>query len=184
MFRLAALLAVFAFLLVGCTEAPIVYHRHVTSYGPGEFAYAGDVFIDVKGNPYKVPQEEFNRAVADVLSGPLWGQPIHFVSARAPDSRSPYKVVWVFDAPWYASYDRMCANPGSIQSEPPGTGRTTVTAALCRADYTVSYVYAGFTAQGPQDPAFRAAMQQIEVALLPERNEHNDRNGGDNQLRR
>jgi hypothetical protein len=186
MSRLAAPLAGLVLLLGGCAGQPIVYHRHVTSYSPGEFAYAGDVFIDVKGNPYKVPQEEFNRTVAGILSGSIWGQPVRFVSARAPESRSPYKVVWVFDPPWYASYDRMCQNPETIQSEAPGAGSTKVTAALCRSDYTVSYVYAGFAAQGPQDPAFRSALEQIELALLPAQNEHTRGrdDGGDPAIRR
>jgi hypothetical protein len=169
-----------ALALAGCTGVPIVYHSHVTTYYPGEYSYAGDVFLDVKGNPYKVPQEEFNRTVADMLSGSVWGYPTRFVSARAPDSRSPYKVVWVFDPPWYASYDRMCSGPETIQPVPSDTGATKVTAALCRSDYTVSYVYAGFAAQVPEDPAFRDAMHQIELALLPAFNQHirgNDENG-------
>jgi hypothetical protein len=161
-----------AFALAGCEGTPVVYNRHVTTYYPGEYTYGGDLFVDVKGNPYKVPQEQFNRTVAETLSGSIWGYPTHFVSTRPPESRSPYRVVWVFDPPESASYYRMCEAPETIEPLPPSGEWTKVTAALCRAEFTVSYVYAGFSAAGPEDPAFRRAMGQIEVALLPAFNEH------------
>jgi hypothetical protein len=167
-----------ALLLAGC-DAPTVYYRHVYTYMPGEYAYAGDLYLNVIGNPYKVPQEQFDSALAETMSGGVWGTPVRFVTARAPDSRSPYRVVMVFDPPWYASYDRLCAQPDTVQPVPPGPGNTKLSAALCRSDYPISYVYAGFVSQGPNDPAFRSAIQQIELALLPARNEHIDSSGGD-----
>jgi hypothetical protein len=176
MFRSCALLTVAAVTLGGC-GAPIVYYRHLTTYSPGEFAYAGDLYLDVHGNPYKVPQEEFNTALADSMTGGIWGKPVRFVTAHDPASRSPYKVVMVFDPPWYASYDRLCQQADAVQPLPPGPGSTKLSAALCRSDAPISYVYAGFTSTGPADPAFRTAMQQIELALLPPRNEHIDQAG-------
>jgi hypothetical protein len=173
-----------ACLTLAACDAPIVYYRHAYTYMPGEFAYAGDLYLDVIGNPYKVPQEQFDRTLADTMSGGVWGTPVRFVTARNPESRSPYKVVMVFDPPWYASYDRLCVQPEMVKPLPPGPGNTKLSAALCRSDYPISYVYAGFVSQGPNDPAFRSAIQQIELALLPARNEHIDQNGGDSDGRR
>jgi hypothetical protein len=172
--RSAALSAV-ALLLAGC-GAPTVYYRGVTTYAPGE--YGGNVYLDVRGNPYKVPQEQLNTAVADAMSGGVWGTPVRFSPARDAASTSPYKVVMAFDPPWYASNERLCQQAQTVQPVAPEAGATKVSAVLCRSDAPISYVYAGFASNGPADPSFRSAIQQIELALLPSRNEHISRNGG------
>jgi hypothetical protein len=182
MIRPCASCAALALLLAGC-GAPTVYYRHVTTYAPGEYAYGGsDLYLDVRGNPYKVPQEQLNATLADTMSGGVWGTPVRFVTARNPDSRSPYKVVMVFDPPWYASSERVCQQSEAfpLVTQP---GSTKVFATLCRSDAPISYVYAGFASDGPHDPAFRTAIHQIELALLPARNEHIDQNGGDDPRR-
>jgi hypothetical protein len=213
-----ALLGIAA-LLSGC-GAPTVYYRHVTSYMPGEYAYAGSVVLDVRGNPYNVSQEQLDAELVRTMSGSVWGTPTSFVSARDPASHSPYKVVWAFEAPWYASSDRLCARPELVQPMLPGQPAPAqpvapysivpqpvppiglgpapvppyaiapqpapaspgavirVYATLCRSDIPISYVYAGFVSNGPGDPAFRNAVQHIELALLPARNEHMSDNGG------
>jgi hypothetical protein len=184
MTRSTALIGGLTVVLAGCAGIPIVYHRHVTTYAPGEFAYAGNLYLDVRGNPYNVPKEQLQEALAEAMSGGIWGTPVEFVTKRPEPTTSPYKVVMVFDAPWYASYDRMCQQPDTIEPLAAAGGYTRLTAALCRSDTTISYVYAGFGSGGPADPAFRRAIQQIELALLPPRNEHIDQNGGDSSPRR
>ena len=173
-----------ACLTLAACDAPIVYYRHVSTYTPGEFAYAGDLYLEVVGNPYKVPQEEFDQKLADTMSAGVWGTPVRFVTEPAPESRSPYRVIMVFDPPNDASFNLLCAAPDMVEPMPPGPGNTKLSAVLCRGYYPISYVYAGFTSQGPADPAFRTAIHQIELALLPARNEHIDQNGGDSGGRR
>jgi hypothetical protein len=166
-----------ALTLVGC-GAPIVYYRYVSTYTPGEYAYAGPLWLDVRGNPYNVTQQQLDTALADDMSGGIWGIPTQFVTTRDPMSRSPYKVVWMFDPPNYATGDFLCGGGKTVQQTSSG-GSTKVFAVLCRGDVPISYVYAGFASDGPGDPAFRTAVQYIEVQLLPPRNENFGTAGAD-----
>jgi hypothetical protein len=157
--------------LAGCTGVPMIGNVYYDSaYRPGEQAYAGPLGVDVPGGG-----PELTQAVIEAMQGATFGVPSRLES-WTPQSRSPYRLVVIFDPPRALSAGRMCEGPPPPNPRPArAMVQIPVSATLCRADKVMSAADAGVPfADGPNTPGFRKGLSQVMIALFPARNPHLD----------
>jgi hypothetical protein len=145
-------------MLAGCDDWAFLEPAYYSpSFEPGEEAAQGvDMPFLLRGNPFAVPEAEFDRDVTDVMDGWAFGVPLHF--AVAGDPNAAYRVVMIFNPPSSADGNALCQRPMTVQaiatSEPPP--RQPLVVALCRGDSPLSYVSGSIEiAGGPRSAAFR-----------------------------
>ena len=156
-------------LLAACTPGRVDYVHVGSGYAPLQYArvpYTKAMRADVSGNPFDMPQEDFNRLVNEAIQPP---------GVQISDA-SPYVIHFAFGIS-AMSVEHACTAPGRTGK---GGGPIAVTAAYCRGTgsaltYLVGSVD-GIT--GPEDPRFRQFLRNIVVKLFPrETEESQDRDG-------
>jgi hypothetical protein len=171
-FGSAAASVLAASLLAACAgmPTPIAVPSYNPGYSPGEELYAGnDVPALIRGNPFAMPEPEFDRSVLAAMQG--WAfKPAHFVPAADPNA--VYRVVLMLNPPNVLG-GTLCARP--LRAAPlfgvPPAPRVPVAAALCRADDYLAYAYGSIeTEGGPDGDKFRRGIGQLVALLFPVRN--------------
>src|SRR5207302_6679983 len=100
--------------LSGCADAPVLVpdYDYGAGFSEGEWGYsASDFPVLVHGNPFAVPQAEFNQAVADEMRGWTLGPEVNFDASGNPNA--VYRVAMVFDPPGHATGYSLCAQPAA-----------------------------------------------------------------------
>ncbi|MBV9523381.1 MAG: hypothetical protein JO010_11340 [Alphaproteobacteria bacterium] len=163
--------------LASCAGVPIVGPAYyAVGYTPGEERVAGvEMPVLVRGNPFAVPQAEFDAEVTDAMQGWPFGLVLHFTPQGNPNA--VYRVVMVFNPPAGVGDATYCIRPLPVQAVfglAPGAARTPVNAVFCRGDGVLASAAGSLsTAGGPQSPDFRAGVGQFTAALFPPRNPEN-----------
>ena len=139
-------------------------------YTPSILNYAathGGILTQVVGNPFDVPQEDLDRAIAGVMAVSHFGQNVPFVTTRPEGFRSPYRVIVLFDNQRGYTTVKLCGeDPASFQ--PAWEGKLRIHAALCANKNPLTSVFGDIAgATGPNDPLFRKLIGQITLGLLP-----------------
>ncbi len=140
------------------------------AYTPTVLNYAsthGGILIEVVGNPFEVPKEELDRAVARIMAGSHFGPNVAFVTEPPEDFRSPYRVVLLFDARPGMSAHALCGS--GVDTVPRETGgKLRVHAVLCARDAPLTAVSGSVSGDvGLDDSRFRKLLGQITINLFP-----------------
>lgn len=158
-------------LAAGCAGAPIIGNRYYDSgYASLEYRAQGDLPVIVYGDPFPVPQSEFDQNVASALQGTTFGTATTFVPASR-DETVPYRVIMDFEG--LGTGESLCAEQGSSSTAPKSSspaGRVNLSAVLCRDDRALSYAIGSVATEGgPGGPDFRNGVSQFGMALFPPR---------------
>lgn len=175
MHRSAALAAFGILGLAGCTGTGVIDYVQVKpGYRPQQFAYAAggrDLMTDVQGNPFAMPQEEFNAAVTDAMQRAHFGQATNFTTTPGESARLNYRVRLLFNGPTASTGAVVCAGEPTIIGPSPETGNVRLLAAFCNGERPFSYLSARVGGiQDAHDPAFRDFMRQVTTNLFPPQN--------------
>ncbi|WP_374307053.1 hypothetical protein [Dongia sp.] len=156
-----------AVLLAACTPGRIDYVHVNSTYTPRQYAtipYTKAMRADVSGNPFDMPQKDFNRLVNAAIQPP---------GVQQSDA-SPYVIHFAFGLS-AMSVDYACRASGRTGK---GGGSVAVTAAFCRGTgAALTYLVAsvdGIT--GPEDPRFRQFLRSIVFRLFPRQTEDSREN--------
>jgi len=164
----AAVLA--AALLAGCGGAATTYGFYAEPrYSSGELGFVsrqGPVPVEVRGNPFSVPDARLAAAVADAMQGRNFGPPLAFTDRPPGERPYDYRVVMAFDQPPQASFD-LCAAAAPPEPATQG-GPLHAKAAFCLGRYRYTEIQGSIpAASGPDDPRFRTLIAQLTIELLP-----------------
>jgi hypothetical protein len=168
--RICAGVAILGF--VGCAGFPIYNVQYEDNYRAGETKVLPKLPVVVRGNPFPVPQAQFDGAVVDGMQG--WSGSSDVFTATG-DPNSPYRVMIVFN-PVSSNYsytsgicDRPIKTEGAFGAAP--SAKVPMAAAVCRGDSWLSYLSGSIeTVGGPDGGYFRSAIQQATLLLLPVQN--------------
>jgi hypothetical protein len=158
-------------LLAGCDTLAVIappYYRG--SYQPGETGVQGMMPVVVRGNPFPAAGTDVGAAVVGAMQGNAWW-PTRFVPATV-NPQSSYRVVVLFSPPAAMPYPDLCS-AAVLPSQPPtaqATGRTPVSAALCKWDVLMAATSSTIEASSPDDPRFRSVMAGLARTLFPLQN--------------
>lgn len=150
-----------AAILTACAPGRINYVHVDSSYMPQQYdtvPYSKAMRADVSGNPFQIPQEDFNRLVNDAI------QP----NGVVPTDSSPYVVHFAFGTS-ATSANYACTAPGRSG----GGGTIEVAAAFCRGTGTaLTYLVGSIDGiAGPDDPRFKQFLRTIVARLFPSQTE-------------
>lgn len=167
--RKLALASVCLTLLAACTPGRVDYVHVNSTYAPRQYAsipYTKAMRADVSGNPFDMPQEDFNRLVNEAIQPP---------GVQQSDA-SPYIIHFAFGMS-ATSVDYACTASGRTGK---GGSQIAVTAAFCRgAGAALTYLVGsvdGIT--GPEDPRFKQFLRTIVAQLFPRETEDSRDNDG------
>jgi hypothetical protein len=157
--------------LAGCADLPIYTVNYDDTYHPGETKQSTPVVpVLVRGNPYGIPQPEFNNAVADAMQGwSAWQD--HFTAEG--NQNAAYRVAMVFSPTTNVGVANYCARPLGVDGASGATlaPRVRVAAVLCRGSSYLSDVEGDITVTGgPDGAAFRKAVGEVTMLLFPVQN--------------
>lgn len=148
--------------LAGCSYGTIDYRQINPGYDPGQgrwIPYQKGMHADVTGNPFAMPQKDFNQLVAEAI------QPSGYV----PVNKGP-RVRLAFNETG-GTGDYICQNSGDNDSTKMGRGgdsKIRVSAAYCQGKDAVTYATGSISdVSGPDDPQFKAFLRNLTVYLFP-----------------
>ena len=204
MSRLKSLLTGLALLLTACTngspgsavnlDSGTIYWRYYDyDYTPiQDISFAGgsgELLTQVLGDPFNLPQDQFDKAVTDAMYGAHFGPPTHFTATPMGSFQRKFAVRLVFDSVYPMSINTICVAPP--QQPPartrPGNGRVSLSAAFCQDVRVLTYLEAGGSGySGANDPRFTAFIKNVTFNLFPPNNSNNPnfRNGQSDRCRR
>jgi hypothetical protein len=167
-------------LIAGCSDVTLVgppYYRG--SYYP-EYTAQMTMPVVVRGNPF-AGEVDVGSAVVGAMQGNTWHR-VNFIPA-AVNAPNTYRVIVLFSPPTAFSYPNMCS-AAVLPSSPQAKGSVYVSTALCQWDVLMAGASGRFTADGPDDPRFRAEMAELARALFPLRNpDDGSQNGNKSMIR-
>lgn len=167
------------FLLAGCAERTLVYNQSISpAYRTTEFGYGAgrrDLTTEIRGDPFNMGQENFDRALVEILNRhEPRPQPTHFTTTPGDSARPAYRALLLFDAPPAVSSLRVCRGPSAVPQVDPGE-TVRVTAAFCRSGGALTSLTAEVDAPaGVDDPAFDRLIGQVVALLFPLHNPDRD----------
>lgn len=171
--RSAVLLSLVA-ILSACTPG-IINYRHVESaYDASQdhwIPYTRSLRADITGNPFPIPQDDFNRIVNEAI------QPAGYPATAV----SPYRIRMIFNGP-ATNGDYICSDSGDHGSAigRSSGGSITVAAGYCRGSSNMTFLQGSVSdISGPDDPRLKKFLRMVTTQLfpLPEANPHeNDKN--------
>jgi len=174
--RLRLAMTVLAGLVAACapTTALISHHYVHPSYRPNDIALAGasgQLWTEVVGNPFPVPNPEFDRAVTRAMHAVHFGPATNFTTNPSPGLNSSFRVRLLFNADALSTRTWICAGPPPAVTSRPSGGAVSLSAAFCQGDRALTFLNArasGFS--GPDDPRFARFMSNVTMQLFPPRN--------------
>jgi hypothetical protein len=135
---------------------------------------SGQLLTQVLGDPFGVPQQQFDKSVTDAMYGAHFGPPTHFTTtATSSYYPRPFAVRMVFDSVYPMSINTICVAPPELPPARtgPGTGSVRLSAAFCQEGRVLTYLEAGGSGyRGPDDPRFVAFIKDVTYALFPPKN--------------
>jgi hypothetical protein len=150
-----------AFLLSACTPGRIDYVHIESPYDASQdhwVPYSRSMHADITGNPFHVPQDDFNRAVNAAI--------------QAPDimpSPNGYRIRMIFNgAPTNGNY--ICGETGQTgQALGRSLGsKITLSAAYCRGTDTMTFLQGSVDdISGPDDPRLHQFLRMVVTQLFP-----------------
>ncbi|HVI89546.1 MAG TPA: hypothetical protein VM659_14665 [Dongiaceae bacterium] len=148
-------------LLSACTPGRINYVHIESPYDASQdhwVPYSRSLHADITGNPFPVPQDDFNRAVNTAIQ------------AKGIDpSPSGYRIRMIFNgAPTNGNY--ICGETGQTggaAGHSQGRG-ITLSAAYCRGSDTMTFLQGSVdNITGPDDPRFHQFLRMVATQLFP-----------------
>ena len=128
-------------------------------------AYGG-IYTVVFGNPFNADKDELDSLITETMFRAHPGPVVRFLTERPQDSRSPYRVVMLFNPTRAAQIQKLCVNPNQPTEDLGASVR--LAAAFCANDIRESSVIGTVSAvDGPQDPAFRQLVRAVTRQLFP-----------------
>ncbi|MGE0164029.1 MAG: hypothetical protein AB7S71_12930 [Dongiaceae bacterium] len=161
--------------LAGCAGTGVIdYVRLEPGYRPQQFAYAAggrDLRTEIQGNPFAMPQAEFDAAVTAAMQGAHFGPATNLTTTPGETARPDYRVRLLFNGPAAGSGALLCGGAPATIAPAAENGNVRLLAAFCNGADPLSYLtaHAGGI-QGVQDPAFRDFMRQVTTNLFPPQN--------------
>ncbi|HZT19513.1 MAG TPA: hypothetical protein VFA23_08930 [Dongiaceae bacterium] len=182
--------AALALLLAACTggssgsgrlsSGSVYWTYYDTAYTPiSDVAIAGgsgELLTQILGNPFNVPQQQFDRAVTDAMYGAHFGPPTRFTTTPVGSFQRRFAVRLVFDSAVPMNINTICVAPPE-QPAPrrgPATGSVSLSAAFCQEGRTLTYLEAGGSGYtGPGDPRFVQFIRYVTSSLFSPSNPNN-----------
>ena len=130
-------------------------------------AHNGVMVAEVRGNPFNIPDSLLAERVRGYMLNALFGPDVRFVAAPGPGTIEPYKVVVLFNAAPGAQFRGLCTNDEQQAGVGAG-GYMTVSMGFCFGSDQISSTWGSVRGvTGPDDPKFRALVQQTALTLVP-----------------
>lgn len=160
-----------ALVLAACAGVTTVTRvDHYPFYTPNVVQYAiadGELAAEIYGQPFPGAGTD-----AETIASRL-GLPGIFQRAKvttrptADPNNDHYRLVVAFDPAGAPIARRLCTDPDSLRAGSGGGGGLQAMAAFCAGSEIASQSFvSGPPATGPDDPAFRASMNQLMVTLF------------------
>jgi hypothetical protein len=160
-----------AALVAGCGDGPATQaggYRSPAAWSSFIHATAeGPLLLEVHGDPFHLPPDEFRRAVAAAMTGAIPARPFQFTLSPEQAAHPRFRVVVAFDPPPGLDAAALCA--GQAATAAKASDRVSLLAAFCQGDAVLASV-AGWVAKvaGPEDARFRRLMGQAVRDLMGE----------------
>jgi hypothetical protein len=151
-----------ATILAACTPGRIDYRQVESAYDGTQdhwAPYNRSLTADVSGNPFAIPQDDFNQIVNAAI------QPAGY----PPSPNSPYRLRMIFNGP-ASNSNYICQDKGDHGAKPGQSLGThiTLSAAYCRGNDGMTFVQASVDdISGPNDPRLREFLRMIATQLFP-----------------
>jgi len=150
-----------ALLLGACTPGRIDYQHTESAYDAFQdhwAPYTAPMHADITGNPFPIPQDDFNR----VVNAAIQAKGIE----PSPNGR---RIRMVFNgAPTNGDY--LCASGGQIGDAPGHSlgGTITLAAAYCRGSDPMTFLQGSVgDISGPDDPRLQQFLRFVTTQLFP-----------------
>ena len=161
--RLIATVSALAF-LSGCAAGKINYVHTDSSYDPTSMAripFTGPLYADVAGNPFGIPQADFQRLVNNAIQPP----------GAKSESGQGVRVHFAFGATAADRHSACTMGGNNMQSS-----SISVVAALCRGSGgALTYLVGSVDdIHGPSDPKFENFLRQATAQLFPRTDPNRD----------
>jgi len=174
--RKLACIAFCGALLLGASaaRAAIITHEEVhIQYTWEEFFGAADgkeFQVQIRGNPFVMPDQAFQQAVLAKLQkrsvGPRTTWTVKSETGVQPDQ---YRLVLVFGASNQLG-QTLCGQLATLNPSPAKVaGGVQVAAAYCRGDQPMTEAYARAEAVNPEDRSFDSLFSELMPILFPRR---------------
>jgi hypothetical protein len=164
-----------ALLLAACGSNRVYNSDYSTAYSITELSSAaarGPVPVVVSGNPFNLPPERVNTAIAVSMPTYFAGN-LSFAPAPPADPKALNRVVYAFGKSG-GRRDEICGLLPSTAQVPMPDGLE-VTAAFCRGPTALSSAVGTVPMPlTPEDPAFRELISNLTLTLFPTRNPQTD----------
>ncbi len=161
----------------GVSSGSVYWTYYDTSYTPiSDISIAGgsgELLTQILGNPFNVPQQQFDRAVTDAMYGAHFGPPTHFTTMPRGSFQRIFAVRLVFDSAAPMNINTICTAPPAPAPPRtgPASGNVSLSAAFCQEGRVLSYLEAGGSGyKGPDDPRFVGFIQYVTSTLFPPQN--------------
>jgi hypothetical protein len=157
-----AIVCALAGALSACTPGRIDYRFVESAYDAQQdhwAPYSRALTADVSGNPFAVPQDEFNTVVNEAIQA----------QGIAPSATSPYRLRMIFNGPRTNS-NYICQNKGDHGSKLGQSlgGTITVAAAYCRGTDGMTFLEGSVSdVTGPSDPRLKEFLRMVTTQLFP-----------------
>ncbi len=168
--RLKVMALPLAVLLSACAQSPTKITN--TYRAPGiqlklsSGAAYGGIYTVVLGNPFNVDKKQLDSLITETMFRAHPGPVVRFLTESPQDSRSPYRVVMLFNPTGTAQIQKLCVNPNQPTEDLGASVR--LAAAFCANDIRESSVIGSVSAvDGPQDPAFQQLVRAVTRQLFP-----------------
>ncbi len=165
------LAAAFMLALGGCSDAAVrSVSSHTLLYSHGEFVFftsGRDTKVVVRGNPFNMDRQAFEKAVTDAMQRQHWGPRTNFTTGPSETARKDIKVVMLFNGPETVLAHELCIEPEKFGSVQNGKALH-VTAAFCSGNNVLTEVdaWAGSVAD-VNSPTFARLIAQTTLDLFP-----------------
>jgi hypothetical protein len=157
-----ALVLSLAALLSACTPGRIDYRFTESAYDGYQdhwAPYTNSLTADVTGNPFAIPQDDFNKIVNAAI------QP----SGYPPNDKSAYRLRMIFNGP-ATNGNYICGDHGDHggQLGKSKGGTITLAAGYCRGNDPMTFLQGSVSdISGPNDPRLKDFLRMVTVQLFP-----------------
>jgi len=142
---------------------------------------SGQLLTQIFGNPFSLPQEQFDKAVTDAMYGAHFGPPTHFTTTPIGDFRRSFYVRLVFGSSFPISINTICIAPPEGPRIGANQGEVRLSAAFCQEGRPLTYLEGGGKGySGPTDPRFVEFIKLVTYNLFPPQNPELRRGQPDN----
>ena len=161
--RLVTAIRLFVLVLVAgvaaCSEGRIDFRQINSGYDAGQYhwiPYNKSMAADVSGNPFGIPQDEFDAKIAKAIQAPGY-----------IPTRTGARVRMVFNGET-GGYICGSSGEGGTALGHDAKGRIKLAAAYCSGGNALTYAIGSIdNVSGPDDPNFLAFIRNMTIYLFP-----------------